>query len=422
MGLMKTVRHLLFVAAFTLAGMCAALVVVNLVPNDRLLSHVRSSISITNYQSSQFGLGKVDFWDECVAATVGLGHSADQLPLVTRSFLSPVIGNCDEFQEFIKGKTNEGFNYWRYWHGYQILSRPLLYRFTLGGVHYVLFGLFLLSGVFFVSQVSRFSSSCSWSLVIAFLCVPVVDQMVILSHSMVWIIAFSIGGGLLFPSTSSTKERRSLYVWFLVLGMLCCFFDLFTVPLVTLTIPLLGLYWKGEFTADNQELTVRSICLFSVMWLAGYSICWTAKWAIVGLIGGRGVITEISRVIQHRIGLGGGPMGDDGQYLSVTAARSILTNARVCWYGWLIVSGLAIARIRPLTAAMWSSKKWSLSAVAVPLVLFGMPVAWLAVMEQHSIWHSWFVARIYFTSFAIMIALILRPRLSDRTEILDQGE
>ena len=108
---MKTVRHLLFVAAFTLAGMCAALVVVNLVPNDRLLSHLRSSISRTNYQSSQLGLGKVDFFSECIAATVGLGHSADQLPLVTRSFLSPVIGNCDEFQEFINGKTNEGFNY-----------------------------------------------------------------------------------------------------------------------------------------------------------------------------------------------------------------------------------------------------------------------------------------------------------------------
>jgi hypothetical protein len=407
---MKTLGYLLFVAGFTLAGMCAALVLVNLIPNDRLLSHIRSSISVTNYQQSQLGLGRVGFFDECIAATVGLGHRAEQLPLVIRSFLSPVIGNCESFQEFINGKTNEGYNYWRYWHGYQILSRPLLYRFTLSGVHYILFALLLLSGVFFASQVSRFSSSCSWSLVIAFLCVPIVDQIAILPYAMVWTIAFSVGGLLLLPSTSSTKKGRNPYVWFLVLGMLCCFFDLFTVPLVTLTVPLLGLYWKGEFS-EGEKLTVRSICLLSVMWLAGYSICWATKWLIVFMIYGRGAMTDLANVIQHRIGLGRGPMGDNGEYLKVTALRSILINAKVCWYGWVIVSGLAIARIRPLAIAMSSIKQWSYSAIAVPLVLFGMPVVWLAVIEQHSIWHSWFVAQIYFTSFAIMIALILVPRL-----------
>ena len=104
-------------------------------------------------------------------------------------------------------------------------------------------------------------------------------------------------------------------------------------------------------------------------------------------------------------------MGDDGQPLSVSAVRSIFMNARVCWYGWLIVGGLATARIRPLAAAALSNRKWSFSDAAVPLALFGMPVAWLALVQQHSIWHAWFVARIYFTSFAIMLGLILTPRL-----------
>ena len=192
--------------------------------------------------------------------------------------------------------------------------------------------------------------------------------------------------------------------------MLCSFFDLLTVPLVTLTVPLLGLYWKGEFDEDSEKLTVRSIFILSVIWLAGYSICWATKWAIVGVIGERGVITQISEVIQHRIGIGSGPLGDFGKELKVTAARSIMINAWVCRSGWLIVSSLAIIRIRPLVAAIRSNKKWGFSAVAVPLVLFGMPMVWLAVVEQHSISHAWFVAGIYFTSFAIMLAWILAPR------------
>ena len=230
MGLMKTIRHLLFVGGLTLAGMCAAVIAANLIPNDRLLSHLRSSMPKTNYEPSQLGLGESDdFWAECAAATVGLGPGAGHLRLVTRSFLSPMLANCHEFQEYLNGNTNVGFNYWRYWHGYQILSRPLLYISTLYRVHYVLAVLFLMSGVFFASQVWRFSSSCGWALVIAFVCVPVGAQMANLAHSPVWIIAFSIGGWLLLPLTSSGQERSSPYVWFLLLGMLMLFLRFFVL-------------------------------------------------------------------------------------------------------------------------------------------------------------------------------------------------
>ena len=423
MGLLKTVGHLLLVAGLTLAAMCAALVVVNLIPNDRLLSHVRSSISEKNFLPSQLGIGQVDFWDECVGATLGLGHGADQMSIVRRSFLSPVIGNCDEFQKYARGEmwvplrsetgealtppNNLGFNYWRYWHGYQILTRPLLYCVKLYRLHYVLFVLFLLSGVFFVSQVSRFSGTCTWSLVIAFFCVPLVNQIPIMTHTMIWVVAFSIGGWLLLPSASGAKARRDLYAWFLLLGMLCSFVDLFTVPLVTLTVPLLGLYWKGKFDADSPKLTVRNILTLSAIWLAGYSFCWATKWVIACMIGGAGAITDLTGIIERRIGIGSSPLGDEGQAFSVSPARSIFVNARVCWYGLMIVTGLAAARIGPLSKAILSRKNWDLRAIAVPLVLFGMPVVWLAVVEQHSIWHAWYVSRIYFSSFAIVIAFIL---------------
>jgi len=431
MELLKSAGHLLLVAGLTLTGMSAAVVAVNLIPNGRLLSHVDFSISPTNFPPSQFGIGKVDFWDECIAATVGLGNGAEQLSLVKRSFLSPIIGNCEEFQKYKNGEvwipynemsresgspTNQGFNYWRYWHGYQVFSRPLLYCFSLSKLRYASFALFLVSGAFFASQVSRLSWTCSWSLLIGSLCVPLVSQIEIIDQSMIWIIAFSIGGWLLLPSTSCAKERRDPYVSFMLLGMLCSFFDIFTVPLITLTVPLLGLYWKGQFDADSPKLTVRRICVLSAIWFAGYSGCWATKWAIVAVVDGPGVVTELSKIIEHRLGIGGGPLGDAGHNLSVSAGWSILLNAKSCWYGVLIVTGLSIARIRPLiarirpwAAATLSNKKASVSAAASPLLIWGMPIAWLAVVKQHSIQHSWFVARIYFSSFAIVLGFILTP-------------
>jgi hypothetical protein len=414
---MKTVGRLLLVAGVMLAGMCAAVIAVNLIPNQRIMRHVGFSTSRTNQALSQLSPQEwVDYWDECLAATVGSGDKAEQLSLVRRSFLSPVIGNCVEVQEYLNGKADQGFNYWRFWHGYQILSRPLLYIATLYELHYFVVILFVLSGAFFASQVARFSGRCSWALLIAFFCVPILPQVAIISDAVLWIIAFSIGGWILLPSTNGAREREGLYAWFLVLGMLCSFLGFLTVPLITLTVPLLGLYWKGEFGADNQKLTVRSIFLLSIVWLAGYSLCWATKWAIVGAIGERGVIAEISRVIQHRIGMEGGPLGDTGGELSVSAARSIIINARACWYGWLVVMGLAIARIRPIAAALQSIKEWSFSTAAVPLALFAMPLVWLSVLQQHSIWHFWYVARIYFTSFAMMLAMILAPPMRSGVE------
>jgi hypothetical protein len=226
---------------------------------------------------------------------------------------------------------------------------------------------------------------------------------------MVWILAFSAAGWLLRPFRN-TEERWGPYPCFWLIGMLCAFFDLFTVPLITLTVPLLGLYWKGEFDSEGRKLSVCDIFVLSVLWLAGYAVCWAAKWVILGALGGTKVVSEISYIIQHRIGFGSGPLGDGGRELSVSLSGSILANARACWYGWLIVIGFVIARMHPIAAAVRSNKKWNFAAFSVPLVLLSMPIAWLAIVEQHSISHAWFVARIYFTSFAIILAAILAPR------------
>jgi hypothetical protein len=195
--------------------------------------------------------------------------------------------------------------------------------------------------------------------------------------------------------------------------MLCCFFDLLTVPLLTLTVPLLALYWRGIFDRESRKLTLADLCILSAVWLAGYAVCWLTKWAIVAVATNEPVIRDVADVIRRRIGIGSGPLGDGGQPLEVSAARAIFLNAKVCWYGWLIVALLAIVRIRPLAAALASARRAGWRGVAVPLALFSMPFAWLAVVQQHSIWHAWFVARIYFTSFALLFALILVPRPSN---------
>ncbi len=407
---MKIFWRCLVVGSLTLIGMCVAVVLVNAIPNDRILANVRSSISVTDFPPSQAGLANFAAWDDCTAATIGLGPTGKGMPLINRSFLSPVVESCDKFQKYLSGAPNQGMNYWRYWHGSQLLSRPILFRYGLGMVHWVSFSLFVLCGLFFGSQVSRFTGAGAWSLAFAFLCVPIAEQTGVLSHSMVWMVAFLGGGILLVPDGRASEDYRDPHVWFLVLGMLCCFFDFLTVPIVTLAVPLLGLYWRGGVIPGSPKLTVGRILIFSALWAAGYSICWTTKWIIVAALGEPSVMNEILKIIKHRLGTAGGPLGDRGEALSVSATRSILDNARWCRHGLILLAVVALIRARVLVPRLDSVWRWSLSAAARPaLVIFAMPFVWLATVQQHSIVHSWFVAPVYFCDFALLFMVILAP-------------
>ena len=413
-----TTGSLLLIGVLLLLSMCCTVVLVNAIPNSRILKHVFSSASPVDYQPSQLGsgmidefTGMVDYYDECVASTVGLGPQADEEHLVARSFLSPDIGSCSQLQSYRRGHY-EGMNYWRFWHGYQVFLRPLLFFFQLQQIRFLSFAAFVCLAAFFVCQVARFNASCGLAIVLALLCIPAASQISLFPLMMVWVVPFSLGGWLLLRSPAA-DERLLRKAAFLAAGMLCCFLNFLTVPLLSLTIPLLALYWKGEFDADSSKLTLRELLVLSALWLTGYAACWASKWILTAILLNGGVVTDqLGAVIRYRLGMGPDPNGSLPR--PVSPARSVFKNVRSCWSGCLIVVALAIIRFRPLLSAARSRKRVNIAAVAVPLVLFTMPVAWLLALEEHSILHAWFVSQIYFTSFALLLAMILRtPRSGD---------
>jgi hypothetical protein len=348
----------------------------------------------------------VDYFDECIAATVGLGPQADGESLIARSFLSPDIGSCSAFHDYRNGRY-EGQNYWRFWHGYQIFLRPLLFFFDLGQIRFISFAAFVCLAGFFVLRIARFSQVCAAATIAALLCVPAANQVALFPHMAIWAMSFSMSAWLLRPSSPADSEIRTRVV-FLGSGMLCSFLSFFIVPLLSLTIPLLALYWKGEFAPGNNRLTLRGISILSTIWLTGYATCWASKWILAACLLGGGAVTEqLSAVMRYRLGTGPGPA--DAPHLSISPVRSILLNVRACWYGCWIVGALLIVRFRPLLRAARSWKHRTIAGFAVPGTLFAMPIAWLLVVEEHSILHAWFVGQIYFTSFALLIAALLHP-------------
>ena len=102
-----------------------------------------------------FGSSPTDQFTECIAATVGIDPKTSELGLIERSLLSPVLGNCDDSWQFLKtgilytGINRKGrFNYWRYWHGSQIIMRPALAMTSVLNVRALMFFLFTSSFMF----------------------------------------------------------------------------------------------------------------------------------------------------------------------------------------------------------------------------------------------------------------------------------
>ncbi len=300
-------RHIGLIYLLSVSFMILSLLGANLIPNDPVLHHLRQSLPSKNY-SSVFGATKMDQFTECTAATVGISADNSELRLIQRSVLSPVLGNCEESWQYLKTGTGPAFNYWRYWHGSQIIMRPALTIMSVLDVRAVTFFLFVSSFMFcFVSLYRHGLYLCGLAMFSALFCVHLQSALFILPHAMDWVIGFLACGlivrGLKRHDTLSVNGLRAAFFF---IGLLSAFFGLLNNPLVSLTIPLFGVFWSVAFHAKKfPHETCVPILVATCFWLIGYVACWATKWLLASFFVGD-VFSQISGVVSSRLG---GPSG-----------------------------------------------------------------------------------------------------------------
>ena len=110
--------------------MMAFLFLANIIPNKPIWDHVVRSLPSDNYVMSPGDLVPLDQFTECIAVTVGLTPNDLPIQPIIRAIGSPTLGPCEISHKALTkelGSLNfQPYYYWRYWHGYQILSRPVL--------------------------------------------------------------------------------------------------------------------------------------------------------------------------------------------------------------------------------------------------------------------------------------------------------
>lgn len=288
--------------------------------------------------------------------------------------------------------------YSRYWHGIQTIIRPLLLFFNYEEIRFlfmiIMFLLLIVVTIYLYKNLSiwhaiGFTLSM---LLVCFFVVPASIQFIsIFAITFITIIVINI-------LYERKKENLCSYLFFIV-GGVTTFFDLLTVPLITLGIPLIVVLLLENKRGLTIKKAIIEIIKLSLLWCISYATIFFAKWVIASIVLHKDMITvAIENIIFRANGSDEYPATRLG---AIKANLQYLYNKVLLYIGILLGIVWIIGLIR-------NRKNIRKCKCAIPLFIVSLyPYIWYCVFAGHSSIHSFFTYRIQaITIFGLLCIII----------------
>lgn len=282
--------------------------------------------------------------------------------------------------------------YMRYWHGSNVIVRPLLNFFTLKEI-YVLNGIVLALLIIVLIAVLLRDKAF----------IPAIGIVAGLIATSVWYVPFSLE----YTWTYFLMLLLSIIAWclarssnwklfgffFLLSGMLTNFMDFLTTETMTLLVPLLLILWLDR--KMNNEKSWKCQFQFAgraaLFWIAGYVGMWLTKWLLAAAVMKENVWPYVSGHISERFG---GNIGIGlGRYLF-----GALTKNMGCLFpfDYGIVGGITGAGLLLFIAYIvyvYHKKNVSSKLLLLYAIIGFVPYVRYLVLHNHSYIHFFFTYR-----------------------------
>lgn len=305
--------------------------------------------------------------------------------------------------------------YPRYWHGYQVLLRPLTVVFQVQELRYL--GMLTFHLLFFWS--AWLMAKKTKPLYAMFYILTVASGYVVfLPVCFQFLTTFLVLFVSLIVLLSRYDKNKPLpaakwMLYFFVVGMVENFFDFLTYPILTLGIPLVVLLW---LRVRDEQADFRSNFWFmfkaSLSWFFGYALIWISKWLLSAAILGIRYFWRTMSVVQYRLeGSEEEPLDRIG-----TIQRNLKAWLNVQDGGVISWSKIALLiLIVAVVLIIWRKlKDWKTVGAYLPILFVAAyPYVWYLVMSNHSQIHYWYTYRAQLVAlFAglVFLAAILRER------------
>lgn len=410
-ALKYTGRFVLLIVGFVLFGLVSFLV-----PDKAVREHIAASapqlVAETNYPRAIMDLKQCEMDNFTDALIMSQVYNMDrQRPLW--SVMSMVrTADFDPDQpgallKTVQGVPQEPRPYPRYWHGSTFLYRWMLAFMEINSIR---FTLFLLSSLLLLACCGLLLRHLGWlrTLFFAFAFVMVYGYVMQFSMQFFPVLAIALVGVML--TVHGTAKGKDLRWLFFLLGAITCYFDLLTVPLLTLGLPLaVWLAMKEDAPVSLWE-GLKQLVMLSLLWGLGFALSFGAKWGLATLLTGEDVFTDAYGASMYRM------EADDFTRWDAVSFNYEMINTSLVW----VVAGVVL-----LYAVIQSIRKPGVAKVWLKRPLFLlivlMPYVWYLLLANHSYLHWWFTYRLQAVAILGLLLAIApassAPRWSRHSDI-----
>lgn len=303
--------------------------------------------------------------------------------------------------------------YPRYWHGYQVILRPLTVIFQVQELRYLgmmLFYILFFWSAWLIGQKTKPINAMLYVVTIASAYLGAVATC--FQYLTTFFVLFV---SLIVLLGRYDKEKTMHFMlYFFVVGMIENFFDFLTYPIITLGIPLIVLLWiRVRDVQANFKGNFMFMFKSSAIWGLGYALTWIAKWGITTVVLGVRYFWRTMSVVQYRLeGSEDEPLDRLGTIRkNLKAWMNVQDEGVISWSKIVLLILLAA-----IILVIWKKVKDIKTIGAYLPILFVAlyPYIWYLVMSNHSQIHYWYTYRAQLVAlFGVLmfIASVLKEKM-----------
>lgn len=277
--------------------------------------------------------------------------------------------------------------YGRYWHGYLVVLKPLLFLTSFNTIRLLNSALLLfLAGMVVAGLCKKNASALAkvFLLALSFLFFSSSYASLSLSICLYLMLALIL---VQLQFDDRLSEKKTYGYFFLLAGMATSYFDFLTYPLITLVFPLCVYLYLHDDCGGAKGTVVRMFG-YSARWLEGYLGLWAMKWILTDLLTGSFVIRDALDTLGNRTDSADG-------YSRIGGFFSVVWKNMQPYANWCYVLVVGIGAALLAAGMVRCGVRWKNWRKAVPYIILALyPFGWFFAAQNHSAEHWQFTCRI----------------------------
>lgn len=384
--MLNKIRNIIINLLLAILAGSLLLMLVFLIPTDAIDKHIKESAYTLSLEGAyptifESSLSNLDnFTDSLMLLEAANKNDED---VVNRAMSVYRIDYKDEtigpYNTLIKHYVNnEDYeiltSYERYWHGYLVTLKPLLFIFNYSQIRVLnLIIESLLTILVLASMYKRKLNEYIIPYAISYLLLNPYVISLSLQYSTIFYI-FTIST-LLILLVDKDKLVKYSYLLFLNIGIFTAYFDYLTYPIVSFGMPLL------VYLGRTKEFNIKSTFSLMVYWAIGYFVMWGSKWILGDIFTNETVIKDaIDSVINRTSSVANGQKYSILDCIYSNYAKFIATPIKYIFILYVVICIAIIVK---------NKKKIDIHVLTIYIYVALLPILWYSFTINHSMLHDY---------------------------------